>query len=265
MPIIDLTATEDVEQQVCQENSSRPTIESNKTPPLDMNGNEILITTNTKTMQPITYTVPRDLNVIAAKHSNIFTQSASSQQQRTKKQTSKTAVSSTAFSTPDAPPVPLVLTKSGHRIPIKEQIKITTKYNRWVQENRVRNGFRLFVCQNIAAAQNHALKSKNKNKSKAKLNAQEVLWYWWNSIPPSEQEQYAKIAEILLKKKSLATHSPKNDAIVELNPNASNVSRSSEHSDGKMTKVKKTNKNSGNDVSFDKTTDSPISLRRKKP
>lgn len=249
MPIIDLTASEDVEQPVFSEKVLHPMIKLKRTPPLDINGNEILITTDTKTMQVISYTKTTDKTASKIQgelptHTNHADPSISFQS--TVCHTVPSALSTEQYSKP-------MLSmnmgrKNGHRMPPKEQLKIAAKYNRWLHENHMRNGFRLFACQNLELAQEYASKSNNT------VNSQNILWYWWNSVTPSEQEQYAKIA-YLLKKKSQSTKNETTKAKIQPVP------RDEKHKGKKQTN----RKNSGHAVDFgstDLSSDSVINLSR---
>lgn len=262
MPIIDLTATEDAEHQLFEESISRPMIELNKTPPLDANGNEILITTDTKTMQAISYRKTNDK--IASKkpkeipiqmnHDKLFSAQSSVSPSKTVPSTNASALSIEM-----AKPIMFmnVNKKNGHRMPPKEQIKLVEKYNRWLHEHRIRNGYRLFAAQNLVTAQQHA------SENKSNYNAREILCHWWDSIPPSEKEQYSKIADILLKKKSLSTQNTKNE--VTKGANTPRV-RGYDHN-AKRKKAIRPNKKNGNGVNFDpnsQTSDSLINLLRTK-
>ncbi|XP_031621774.1 uncharacterized protein LOC116339846 [Contarinia nasturtii] len=184
VPIIDLTSNED-------ECTSKP---------LDINGNEILITTNTKPVDVITCKKTKDLKF------NISEQ----QQQHLPLPMEKSAeITSNVLSTKSAeklmnsPILMTNLTQNGCRMPPKEQLKFVNKYNRWMRYFRVYNGFRFFAQQNYAYAQQHT------NKTDDTVLIQSTLVKWWNALPPLGKEQYAKMAETIYRHK-LSTHTNAN-------------------------------------------------------
>lgn len=178
VPIIDLTLNDDVEQTQVSENGSRSIIELSVTPPpLDINGNEILITTNTKTMQAIAYNTPKEQ-----------TQSVENQQEKM----SPKAMNTSNFCAEqiNSPILYSNLTKVDCSMHSKKLTKYDINYNRWMQYLRSYNGFRLFVQQNSSKTRLYRLSKGNKSF------IQNTLLKWWNSMNSAEKEQYAKIAEL---------------------------------------------------------------------
>lgn len=192
MPVIDLTSIEDND-----ENNTGSLTESNKTPPLDINGNEILITTDTKTMQAIAYKKPNDLICMKTKPDEIPLLQAN-----------QSTSSSRNFFPLEPSKCPILfanLTHNGCRMPPKEQLKFLTKYNRWMRYFRTYNGFRLFVQRNHLMDHAQALRNADRTF------VQSTLLKWWNTMTPAEKEQYVQIADILHTKKSRKLHSSINN------------------------------------------------------
>lgn len=200
VPVIDLTLNEDGDfESELNGKRSRSLIELNVTPPLDINGNEILIKTDTKTMQAIAYKKkrPTDANGL-----NLSL--------RQPKNIPETICSANA--------IPLDLCsgsqqlnypvsqsnrmQNGFRMPPKEQIKFDNKYNRWLRYLRSYNGFRLFAQQYYRKAQahSHSLHTHSRlqaqSTSKARIFIESILLKWWNSMNATEKEQYVQIAEM---------------------------------------------------------------------
>lgn len=192
VPVIDLTVNEDGD---CGSSApSRSLIELNVTPPLDINGNEILITTDTKTMQAIVYKKkkPHDekahempLKQPAATNSIPFNAYAQQQEQQ-------------RMQWPVFQQYSNVL-QNGVQLPTKEQLQIDTKYILWLRYLRSYNGFRLFAQRYYRKAQAHShahIDLSALNQSKTRLFIESVLLKWWNSLDASEKEQYVLIAEM---------------------------------------------------------------------
>lgn len=182
--IIDLTVSEDLDE--CIPSS---VIESNKTPPLDINGNEILISTNTKTTPaackrarkqqetPLPISKKPNVPILPKEHTNF-------------------------------PILFANLTQNGYRVPPKEQIKFVTKYNRYIGYYRRYNGFRLFVQRHYARAEAHAPKNHF-----TKTFVQNTLLTWWSKMSATSKEQYARMAEIIYTKKLASTQTNVNDIV----------------------------------------------------
>lgn len=198
VPVIDLTINEDGDcESELSGKRSRSLIELNVTPPLDINGNEILITTDTKTMQAISYKKkkPKDAN-----ESNLSLRQAKN---TTDSMCSVNPIPSDVCSPQILCPLFQQTNRiqNGFRMPPKEQIKFDNKYNRWLRYLRSYNGFRLFAQRYYRKAQaySHAhtqLRLQTQNASKTRLFIESVLLKWWNSLNANEKEQYVQIAEM---------------------------------------------------------------------
>lgn len=196
VPIIDLTSNDDpqTEQHQLDKNEtdtetaqmSNKHIELNRTPPIDANGNEILITTDTKTMQSISFKKRRpnsselqnlltNNNSYSEKLENSKTTSI--QQLKLQRENCNTTCANSRY--------------KGIRIPPKKQIKLMAKYGRWQRQLRTYNGFRLFAYRNHACAERHV------SESKTESTVNNILLKWWNSISINEKEHYAQVAEII--------------------------------------------------------------------
>lgn len=175
MPVIDLTINDDVDHPLTAEKHTKSIIELCGTPPLDVNGNEIIIATDTKTMQAVRYSRALDVN---SKQSNV-------------KNTSELSESSiTTTTTPTNSPILYKnLTQTRCQMPSEEQTKFDTNYKRWMQYLRSYNGFRLFAQRNYMKIQKNTFSKRNK------LAVQSKLLEWWNTLSLAEKEQYARIAE----------------------------------------------------------------------
>lgn len=195
VPVIDLTINEDCDAEL-NGKRSRSLIELNVTPPLDINGNEILITTDTKTMQAIAYKKkkPKD--------------AASHEPNRSLRKISEPISSLNSNITSETLAYlqqlhcPLYQHQSnGYRMATKEQIKFDDKYNRWLRYLRSYNGFRLFAQRYYRKAQayTHAhthLRIQSHTTSRTRLFIESVLLKWWNLLNANEKEQYVQIAEM---------------------------------------------------------------------
>lgn len=179
VPVIDLTSNEDIDE--CAHTSM---IDSTKIPPLDINGNEILISTNTKTMQAIAY----------KKAIDTMKCSTATRQLPFPMQPTTSSISS-ADSSSQSPILFANLTQNGCRMPPKEQIKFVTKYNRWMRYFRTYNGFHLFAKRNHSRAQAYAIGNNDKSF------VHNTLLKWWNTISTAEKEQYIQVANALHTKK----------------------------------------------------------------
>lgn len=209
VPVIDLTLNEDGDcESDLNGKRSRSLIELNVTPPLDINGNEILITTDTKTMQAIAYKKkkPKEASTVTAAPSR-------------EPNLSLRKISEPIFPmNPNIPPTdtlsaclqqlhyPLFQHQSnraqnGFRMPPKEQIKFDNKYNRWLRYLRSYNGFRLFAQRYYRKAQAYTLahthlRLQPHNTSRTRLFIESILLKWWNLLNTNEKEQYIQIAEM---------------------------------------------------------------------
>lgn len=182
VPLIDLTLNDDIELPQMNENGSRSIIELSVTPPLDINGNEILITTNTKTMQAIAYNKPEEQN-----------RSIRNLLEKTSPELSKPTNEVTSSFCTEQMNSPILysnLTKVDRSMHSKKLSKYDTNYNRWMQYLRSYNGYRLFVQQNYSKTRLHRRSKGNK------FLIQNTLLKWWNSLNLAEKEQYAEIAEL---------------------------------------------------------------------
>lgn len=195
VPVIDLTLNEDGDcESELNGKRSRSLIELNVTPPLDINGNEILITTDTKTMQAIAYKKkkPKDTHEPKLSLRKISEPICSLNPN----------ISSNTLSYLQQLHCPLFQHQStGFRMPPKEQLKFDNKYNRWLRYLRSYNGFRLFAQRYYRKAQayTHAhthLRIQAHSTSRTRLFIESVLLKWWNLLNPNEKEQYVQIAEM---------------------------------------------------------------------
>lgn len=189
--IIDLTSNEE-DFDDCIPSSL---IESCRTPPLDINGNEILVSTNTRTMEAVTY----------KKASEITSSANEMQQEKQMPVIPKSIQNAKSTKTPigaDQPNCPILfanLTNNSFRVPPKEQLKFMTKYNRYMGHFRKLNGFRLFVQRHHMRAQSQA------PRNGGKPFVHNTLLQWWNSLSPASREQYAQMSDIMHTQKTSAT------------------------------------------------------------
>ncbi|XP_055322068.1 uncharacterized protein LOC129578038 isoform X2 [Sitodiplosis mosellana] len=192
VPIIDLTSGEDLDDCIpCS------VIELNKTPPLDINGNEILVSTNTETLPTIkaqdSTTQAQQVNQMPLLPESIHIEKIA-----------KNSINSTVEHS-DFPILFANLTQNGFRMPPKEQIKFVNKCNRYMGYVRRYNGFRLFVQRNYLRAQAHAPRSEF-----TKTFIQNILLRWWSTMSADAKEQYVRMANISHTKKSDSTPSNAN-------------------------------------------------------
>lgn len=195
VPVIDLTANEDIDYGSTL-NRSRSLIELNVTPPLDINGNEILITTDTKTMQAIVY---------KKKTPNGEPNDQPSLKQFTKTDPELMSPTSSIPSNMYAQQMHWAMLQHANGIQTsfptapKEQAPFENKYIRWLRYLRSYNGFRLFAHRYYRKAQaySHAhIDLSTLSASKTRLFIESILLKWWNSLNDIEKNQYVQIAEI---------------------------------------------------------------------
>lgn len=206
VPVIDLTLNEDGDcESELNGKRSRSLIELNVTPPLDINGNEILITTDTKTMQAIAYKKkkPKDATATNTREPNLSLRKIS---EPIFPMNPNIAPTDTLSACLQQLHYPLFQQQSnraqnGFRMPPKEQIKFDNKYNRWLRYLRSYNGFRLFAQRYYRKAQAYTqahthLRLQPNNTSRTRLFIESVLLKWWNLLNTTEKEQYIQIAEM---------------------------------------------------------------------
>lgn len=204
VPVIDLTSSEDFDECIPTNIIPSSVIESNKTPPLDINGNEILITTNTKTMQAISYKKAK------------YTKCGDTKQNQEKKTSSlpelvhidkkKTNSVSSELLVEKMPQLYANLTQNDPQSqPIHKQIKFVSKYNRYMGYFRRYNGFRLFMAKHYLKAQSHA------PRDSATPFIQSILLKWWNAMSSTGKEQYAQMAEKMHRRETNSTQNAVND------------------------------------------------------
>lgn len=172
MLVIDLTLIEDE----CTSTTLKP---------LDINGNEILVATNTK---PDSKVEEQHSPLSMKKSASNAFQSMMDAEKMTPEEKST-----------NSPILFTNLTQNGCRMPPKEQLKFINKYNHWMRYFRVYNGFRLF------AQQNHAKAQLLSNKIDDKVFIQSILVKWWNALPPAAKEQYAQMTETIHRQKLYAS------------------------------------------------------------
>lgn len=173
--VIDLTVNEEDEDAIV-------------TKPIEINCNEILITTNTKTMQAITFRKPKDIKINAPTKSpelNLNQCNSSLNDKRT-----------------NFPALFANLTQPSYRnrkyVPPKEQSKFITKYNGWMRQYRTYNGFRCYVRQNYTRAEAYDILKQNPDRT----FVQDTLMNWWNELPDTEKDFFIKNANFMLTKRS---------------------------------------------------------------
>lgn len=203
VPVIDLTSSEDFDECIPTNIIPSSVIESNKTPPLDINGNEILITTNTKTMQAISYKKAK------------YTKCGDTIQNQEKKNSSlpelihidktKTNSDPSKLLGEKMPQLYANLTKNNSNLQPKQQIKFVSKYNRYMGYFRRYNGFRLFMARHFLRAQSHA------PRDSATPFIQSILLKWWNAMSSTGKEQYAQMAETMHTRETNSTKNAVND------------------------------------------------------
>lgn len=88
---------------------------------------------------------------------------------------------------------------NGIRVPPKKQIKLTARHNQWQKQIRTYNGFRLFARRNQSYAKEHTNESDNESV----INS--VLVKWWNTASANEKEHYAQVAEVIIENQSRST------------------------------------------------------------
>lgn len=182
VPVIDLTLNDDVDHPLSAEKRTRSIIELCSTPPLDANGNEIMIATDTKTMQAVRYKKAVDMSskVSNGPERNLPSSSISS----------NTAIPIESTEKSNSPILYSNLMKMDYQIPSKDQTKFVANYKRWMQYLRSYNGFRLFVQRNYTKTQTHTISKRNKSF------IQSTLLKLWNSLSLAEKEQYEQLAEL---------------------------------------------------------------------
>lgn len=220
VPIIDLTSNDDFqpEQQrtnkneTAAENTYLPTtvIELNQTPPLDANGNEILITTDTKSMQAITFKKQKSNS--SELHNLLTNNIATNELNPSDKQLthlddlkSRTATFKHSTQMENYKAIYANYRYNGIRIPPKKQIKLIAKHSRWQRQLRTYNGFRLFARRNRVYAQRYASESDNETI------VNNTLLKWWNSVSTSEKEHYAHVAEVICENRARSSSNVFND------------------------------------------------------
>lgn len=211
VPVIDLTLNEDGEcESELNGKRSRSLIELNVTPPLDINGNEILITTDTKTMQAFAYKKKKSKDATATTTTTTTSREPNLSLRKISEPifplNPNISASDTLSACLQQLHYPLFQHQSnsaqnGFRMPPKEQIKFDNKYNRWLQYLRSYNGFRLFAQRYYRKAQAYTqahthLRLQPHNASRTRLFIESVLLKWWNLLNTNEKEQYIQIAEM---------------------------------------------------------------------
>lgn len=204
VPVIDLTTNEDNDNCGSTLNPSRTLLELNVTPPLDMNGNEILITTDTKTMQAIVYKKQKSSDRKPTESPG----RPSSLQELTKNLPVAMSSSSSLPSDLYAQQIHWAMCQQANGMqnsllmPIqlpKEPIQFDNKYMRWLRYLRSYNGFRLFAQRYYRKAQTYShahIDLSALNASKTRIFIESILLKWWNSLSPNEKDQYVQIADI---------------------------------------------------------------------
>lgn len=178
VPIIDLTTTNEDYDMEFNSDCSRSMIESNVTPPLDVNGNEILIKTDTKTMQAISYRKAcRDNSANVSPSPKRNTVNCCPKELQCSLHNVKRA-------------------QNGRRTPLNKQTKMDNRYYRWLRYLRSYSGFRLFAQRYYTKAQAIIHTQAHANAHKRRLMIEATLLKWWNSLSPIEREQYVQYAEI---------------------------------------------------------------------
>lgn len=200
VPVIDLTMNEDGDcDSELNGKRSSSLIELNvESLPLDVNGNEILITTNTKTMQAIAYKKKKK----KSKDTNEFNSSL-----RQAKHLSDTICAENLIQCSQQAHCSIRqqsnrTQNANFRKPPKEQTEFDNKYNRWLRYLRSYNGFRLFAqryyrkAQAYSHAHTHFRLQQPQNAGETRLFIESILLKWWNLLNANEQEQYVQIADM---------------------------------------------------------------------
>lgn len=182
VPVIDLTLSEDIEQMDSLVDCSRSFTKLDEPPTLDANGNQILISIATESVQDTVYDTPLESNTtLQNQHENDSSDLLT---------LSNNVTGNTCSEQIKCPILYSNLIKNTTIPSPKKQSKYDINYNRWMQYLRSYNGFRLFVQRNYTKTRLHGISKGNK------LFIQNTLLKWWNLLSVTEKEQYARVAEL---------------------------------------------------------------------